>query len=126
MLLEDVDFCIISPEGRNSFGLGRPSVNYSLTIDAAKHICMMSNSEQGLTIRKYFIEVEKRYRMQPTAESPEQLMSRALLMAQQTINNLKPMAALGEALVDSFILIEGNDIFVEQDSWEVAHMSPTF
>lgn len=42
--------------------LKRPQVDYYLTIDMAKELCMVENNEKGRCIRKYFIEVEKRYR----------------------------------------------------------------
>ena len=42
--------------------LKRPQTDYYLIIDMAKELCMIENNEQGKCIRKYFIEVEKRYR----------------------------------------------------------------
>ena len=41
-------------------GRGQKAVNYSLTIDFAKHLCMLSRSDKGKQARSYFIEVEKR------------------------------------------------------------------
>ena len=35
---------------------------YYLTMDMSKELCMIENNEMGRLIRKYFIEVEKRYR----------------------------------------------------------------
>lgn len=35
---------------------------YYVTIDMAKELCMIENNEIGRKIRKYFIEIEKRYR----------------------------------------------------------------
>lgn len=42
--------------------LKRPQIDYLLTIDMAKELCMVENNETGRRIRKYFIETEKRYR----------------------------------------------------------------
>ena len=33
---------------------------YALSLDMAKELCMIENNEKGRTIRKYFIEVEKK------------------------------------------------------------------
>lgn len=44
-------------------GFGNKStIEYYLTIDTVKEICMIENNAKGRIIRKYFIEAEKRYR----------------------------------------------------------------
>lgn len=40
---------------------GRPSVDYTLSLDMAKELAMVENNEKGKEARKYFIEVEKRF-----------------------------------------------------------------
>ena len=57
--LEDgVDFFTST---RKSTG-GRRATDYIVTIDVAKELAMIEENEIGRAIRRYFIEVEKRYR----------------------------------------------------------------
>ena len=59
--LEDSDYI-----KRNNFvtvgNLKRPQIDFYLTIDMAKELCMVENNNIGRHIRKFFIETEKRYR----------------------------------------------------------------
>ena len=55
---ESIDF---TPIMAKSTG-GRPSKNYAITLDMAKHISMIQRSEKGMQARNYFIKVEKEYR----------------------------------------------------------------
>ena len=61
---------------------GRPSVDYDITVDMAKQICMIQRSEAGKRYRQYFIDLEKAW------NTPEQIMARALKMAEKTIEKL--------------------------------------
>ena len=79
--IEGEDF---SPVLGKSSG-GRPHIEYSLTIDTAKELCMVENNERGSQARKHFIEVEKRFRSQQfhVAElSPNLQMFHALFESQ--------------------------------------------
>lgn len=51
-------------EGFATMANGNETKNYKLTIDFAKHLCMLSRSERGKQARDYFIEVEKRFKQQ--------------------------------------------------------------
>lgn len=55
---EGRDFCTILCENQ----IGRPRTEYLLKMDVAKEIAMVENNEKGRDIRKYFIEVEDRYK----------------------------------------------------------------
>ena len=60
--IENEDFiCFLKFEKANKYG-NKTSKEYYLTVDTAKEICMIENNETGRKIRKYFIEVENRYR----------------------------------------------------------------
>ena len=60
--IENEDYiCFLKFEKAEKYG-NRTTKEYYLTMDTAKELCMVENNEIGRKIRKYFIEVEKRYR----------------------------------------------------------------
>lgn len=62
---------------------GRPATHHMLTLSMAKEICMIQRSDIGRQIRRYLIEVENAW------NTPEQVMSRALRIADETIGKLR-------------------------------------
>jgi len=54
----DEDFTIILGKSNG----GRPSKEYLLKIDTAKEMAMLERNDKGKEYRRYFIEVEKRYK----------------------------------------------------------------
>lgn len=62
---------------------GQNKVNHMLTLSMAKELCMIQRTEMGRTIRRYLIEVENAW------NTPEQVMARALRMADETIGKLR-------------------------------------
>ena len=61
---EETDFSPIWGRSAN----GRPSVDYALKLDTAKEISMLQRSEKGQQARRYFIEIEKKYKNLSPAE----------------------------------------------------------
>ena len=66
-----------TPEG------GRPKQEHQLTIAMAKELCMLQRTERGKQCRQYFIQVEEAW------NTPEQVMARALQMANRMVDKLK-------------------------------------
>ena len=48
--------------------LKRPQIDYFLTIDMAKQLCMVEDNEIGRRVRKYFLEIEKQLSVPMTYE----------------------------------------------------------
>lgn len=113
--VENEDYTSVreSTEVRNNGGVQmRELQDYSLTVDMAKHICLMSRTEKGKQIRQYFIDLEKAW------NTPEQIFARALKMADKTIESLK---ADNEALIEDVQRMKPKEIFA--DAVSASHTS---
>lgn len=89
----------------------REVVDYSISVDMAKQICMIQRTEKGRMYRQYFLDLEKAW------NTPEQIMARALRMADKTIEDqkeqirqMKPKALFADAVSASHTSILIGDL----------------
>lgn len=81
---EDYTSVLVGTEVQNNGGVQlRDLQDYYLTTDMSKHICLMSRTEKGKQCRQQLIDLEKLW------NTPEQVMARAIKMANQRIDDLK-------------------------------------
>lgn len=66
---------------------GRPSIDYIIKLDTAKEMAMLERNEKGKQVRRYFIQIEKKYK-ENTFEnlSPE---LRAVIVVDQRITSVE-------------------------------------
>lgn len=83
LFIENEDFTSVQTGTVVNNGAIKPLQDYALTLDMAKQLAMMSRTIKGAEIRQYFIQVEKDF------NSPEKIMARALLMADQKVHKLE-------------------------------------
>lgn len=76
---ENVDYNTCFPNmGSENHG-GQNMIDYEISVDMAKQICMIQRSEKGRQYRQYFINLEKAW------NTPEQVLARALKIADKKI-----------------------------------------
>jgi len=96
----------VHPQNKQEF------TDYNVTVDMAKHICLMSRTEKGKQCRQYLIDLEKAW------NTPEQVMARALKMASQTIDKLKN---INTELLEDVTRMRPKEIFA--DAVSASHTS---
>jgi phage antirepressor protein len=77
--VENMDYFTFSKNLEN----GGRTIDHNISVDMAKQICMIQRSEKGKLYRQYFVDLEKAW------NTPEQVMARALKLADRTIDTLK-------------------------------------
>ena len=102
-----------NPEG------GRPKQEHQLTIAMAKELCMLQRSEKGKQFRKYFIAIEEAW------NTPEQVMARALRVADETIKSLTAELESAAPKVQYFdTLVDRNLLTNFRDTAKELHVAP--
>lgn len=79
-------------------------VDYQITVDMAKQICMLQRTEKGRQYRQYFLDLEKAW------NTPEQIMARALRVANREIDKLK---ADNQKMIEDTARMKPKEIFAD-------------
>lgn len=67
--VEGEDFVLLAQKGEQTGSGGHNRVDFAMTLDAGKHIALMSRTPKGREVRAYFIAVEKQVRATRTGIS---------------------------------------------------------
>ena len=96
--IENVDyiFCFPNLESKTGSG-GHNKQDHYLTIEMAKEICMITRNGNGKKVRKYFINLEKKW------NTPDQILSRALKLVDSYITNAESRPSLETASNEELI-----------------------
>ncbi|WP_270340163.1 phage antirepressor KilAC domain-containing protein [Leuconostoc mesenteroides] len=103
MYVEGTDFTSVLSGTVVNNGAVRRLQDYSLSVDMAKNVAMMSKTKKSQQIRDYFIQVEKRYK--ELASDPSYQMALGLKASQQLLEHkdkiiaeMKPKALFADAV----------------------------
>lgn len=81
---EDYTTVKVLTEVQNNGGVQeRELIDHNLSVDMAKQICMVQKNDRAREVRQYLIDLEKAW------NTPEQVMARALKLADKTIEKLR-------------------------------------
>lgn len=94
--VESVDYTPITQKRVTAQGNTTKQTDHNLSIEMAKQLCMLARNDKGREARAYFIAVERDW------NSPEKVMSRALKIANNVINEQKALIAQQEQQIAEF------------------------
>lgn len=119
--MEGEDFTSVLTGTVVNNGAHRDLQDYLLSVDMAKHICLMSRTEKGKQCRQYLIDLEKAW------NTPELVMARGLKAAQRMIEDqskiidrMRPKEIFADAVSTSHTSILIGDLakLLKQNGYE--------
>ena len=110
---ENIDYTLVKIGELSNQGVTNPNpkIDYALSLDCAKEISMLQRTDKGKQARKYFIDVEKKYK----SIAPRTLKEALILALEQQetiekqqllIEEAKPKVEFFDAVTDSKTAID--------------------
>lgn len=95
---KDVDYTLVIQKRltNNPKNPYTEETDYILTLEMAKHIAMLQRSEIGMTVRKYFIECEKKLKEQSNTLMLSPLQKYGLILLDNNSSDMEKLQALSE------------------------------
>lgn len=128
--IENEDFESFSQKNEKG---GRPKTEYIIKLDTAKEMAMLERNEKGKQVRRYFIQVEKKYKEQTqqpakplSVQEQIRLIAQGNIELEQKIDNVKqdleqfkqdmPVLGIEESKITSAVRKTGVKILGGKDS----------
>ena len=94
--IEGEDFVLLTNVGEQTGRGGHNRIDFAVSIEVAKHIAMMENTERGKQVRQYFIECEKALKglHSPTTPALPQTLGEALRLAADLADRNESLAMI--------------------------------
>lgn len=118
---ENKDFATVDKNVLRADGSVMPQIqhDHQLTIAMAKELCMLQRTEKGKQCRQYLIALEEAW------NTPDQLMARALRVADETIKSLTAELEIAAPKVQYFdALVDRNLLTNFRDTAKELHVAP--
>lgn len=118
---ENKDFATVDKNVLRADGSVMPQIqhDHQLTIAMAKELCMLQRTEKGKQCRQYLIALEEAW------NTPDQLMARALRVADETIKSLTAELESAAPKVQYFdTLVDRNLLTNFRDTAKELHVAP--
>ena len=118
---ENKDFATVDKNVLRADGSVMPQIqhDHQLTIAMAKELCMLQRTEKGKQCRQYLIAIEEAW------NTPDQLMARALRVADETIKSLTAELESAAPKVQYFdTLVDRNLLTNFRDTAKELHVAP--
>lgn len=110
--VENQDFAeVMDKNVQNPIG-GRPGVDHAIKLDMAKEIAMIQRTEKGKQVRQYFIECEKKLKLNTTQLSPQLQAFNQLFQAMANVE-------LGQKKLESELQGIRDTIVLDPAAWRV-------